>query len=304
MAVLTKWATVAVSVQSAIGATVALSAITKANPGVVTTGSAHGYTTGDYVLMTVQGMYQLNYRVFRISAASGSVFTLEGEDTTNYGTFVATGSTVQKLTHGRSMATRRVTVSQDGRPLLVAMASFHDNPPGIEVMPPAPAVVAPLDTPRLQDWLRDPSPAQEGHVPGWVEHPPPVELRTGEPPTFLGGQGDPSTTRSHWMRVARPVGDDPVLHAALLTYASDYFLLDMVFRSYPDPVNQRRFTAFSLDHAIWFHRPVRFDRWHLHTQETLAITGHRGLTRGMIHDVDGHLAATVTQDVLARPASS
>ena len=82
----------------------------------------------------------------------------------------------------------------------------------------------------------------------------------------------------------------PLLHAALLAYASDYLLLDMAFRSHPERDRSRaRSTGFSLDHAIWFHRPVRFDRWHLHTQETLAISGHRGLVRGAIHDADGHL---------------
>lgn len=127
MAVITKWANVAVSVQSAIGATVAISAITKANPGVVTTGTAHGYATGDYVLMTVQGMYQLNYRVFRISAASGSVFTLEGEDTTNYGTFVATGSTVQKLTLGTSLATLTTINASGGDFDFIDTTTIHDN---------------------------------------------------------------------------------------------------------------------------------------------------------------------------------
>ena len=57
------------------------------------------------------------------------------------------------------------------------------------------------------------------------------------------------------------VGDDPLLHTALLTYASDYLLLDMVFRSYPGGYPPAGLTGFSLDHAIWFHRPVRFDEW-------------------------------------------
>ena len=67
----------------------------------------------------------------------------------------------------------------------------------------------------------------------WIEQPPPLEIRMGEPPNFMGG---PSTqgTRTHWMRLPRDVGDDPLLHAALLAYASDYLLLDMVLRAYPD----------------------------------------------------------------------
>ena len=125
MAIITKWSNVAVSVQSAIAATVAISGITKASPGVVTTGSAHGYTTGDYVLMTVGGMYQLNYRVFRISAASGSVFTLEGEDTTNYGTF--TSGTVQKLTLGTSLATLTNVNASGGDFDFIPTTTIHDS---------------------------------------------------------------------------------------------------------------------------------------------------------------------------------
>jgi acyl-CoA thioesterase-2 len=47
---------------------------------------------------------------------------------------------------------------------------------------------------------------------------------------------------------------------------------------------------------------VRFGRWHLHTQETLAISGHRALVQGAIHDGDGHLVANAMQEVLVRPA--
>ena len=125
MAVITKWSNVAVSVQSAIASTVALSAITKASPGVVTTGTAHGYTTGDYVLMSVSGMYQLNYRVFRISAASGSTFTLEGEDTTNYATFVS--GTVQKLTMGTSLATLTNVNASGGDFDFIPTTTIHDS---------------------------------------------------------------------------------------------------------------------------------------------------------------------------------
>lgn len=103
------------------------------------------------------------------------------------------------------------------------------------------------------------------------------------------------------MRLPRPVGEDPTLHAALLTYASDYFLLDMAFRSGPEPYDGASVVGYSLDHSLWLHRPVRFDQWHLHTQELVALTGHRGLVRGSIHDADGHLVATVAQEVLVRP---
>lgn len=125
MAIITKWSNVAVSVQSAIAATVSCSAITKASQGVVSTGSAHGYSNGDYVLMTVSGMYQLNYRVFRISSASGSVFTLEGEDTTNYSTFVS--GTSQKITFGTSLATLTNINASGGDFSFIDTTTIHDS---------------------------------------------------------------------------------------------------------------------------------------------------------------------------------
>ena len=201
---------------------------------------------------------------------------------------------------GRSFATRRVTVSQGQRELLTAIASFHTNPEGAVLADPPPETPAPFEVPRLQDWALDAPPLLRPAALTWVERPPPVDVRLGEAPTFFGGPLA-SGSRSHWMRLPRDIGNDPGLHAALLTYASDYLLLDMAIRSQPAPVDYDALTTFSLDHSVWLHRPVRFDQWHLHTQETVAISGHRGLVRGAIHDADGQLVASVVQETLVRP---
>jgi len=208
---------------------------------------------------------------------------------------------IDHVRDGRTMSTRRATVEQGSRTLLVAMASFHDGPLEPEIADPPPSVPAPEALPRLQDWLRDLPPELAAHGASWVEHPPPLDLRIGEAPTFLGGPSS-DASRSHWMRLPRDVGDDRLLHTVLLAYATDYLLLDMVFRSYPGGIRSRDFAAVSVDHTIWFHRPVRFDAWHLHTQRTLTLGGHRGLVHGAVHDADGHLVATVMQEVLLRPS--
>jgi acyl-CoA thioesterase II len=208
---------------------------------------------------------------------------------------------VDRVRDGRTMSTRRVGIRQGDRTLLVGIASFHANPPEPHHAPAPPVGPGPDEVPRLQDWiLRLPADGYAGNR-TWVEQPPPVELRNAEPPSFLGfpvGTG----SRSHWMRLPAGVGDDPLRHAALLAYASDFFLLDMLFRDHPQRGEVDTFTGTSLDHSVWFHRPVRFDRWHLHTQDTLAISGHRGLARGAIHDADGRLVASTTQEGLVRPA--
>ena len=208
---------------------------------------------------------------------------------------------VDRVRDGRSMSTRRVSVLQDERPLLTMIASFHANSPTPELAEPPPSTPPPEQLPRLQDWVAELPPDLLARSRSWIDRPPPLELRIGEPPTFLGG-APADGTRSHWMRLPRDVGDDALLNAALLAYASDYLLLDMAFRSQPALVAPGAFNGSSIDHALWLHRPVTFARWHIHSQETIAIAGHRGLVRGAIHDDEGHLVASVMQEVLVRPA--
>jgi acyl-CoA thioesterase-2 len=56
----------------------------------------------------------------------------------------------------------------------------------------------------------------------------------------------------------------------------------------------------SLDHTIWFHRPMRADEWHLHDFTCHGYTGARGLAIGHVFALDGTHVATVAQEVLLR----
>ena len=208
---------------------------------------------------------------------------------------------VDRVRDGRSVSTRRVTVTQGKRQLLVAILSFHDGAPEPGLSETSPSDPGPDGLPLLQDWARDVSPEQRLYGLSWIEHPPPLEIRMDEPPNFMGGPAAQGT-RTHWMRLPRDVGDDPLLQAALLAYASDYLMLDMVLRAYPDRAVLTSFACFSLDHSLWFHRPVRLDGWHRHTLETQAISGFRGLVRGTIRDADGRLVASAMQEGLLRPS--
>jgi acyl-CoA thioesterase II len=210
---------------------------------------------------------------------------------------------VDHVRDGRSMSTRQVTVLENGKPLLTAIVSFHNGSTDPEVAASPPPARPPGDVPLLQDWAGQLPADMAEHGRHWIDHPPPIELRIPEAPGFLGGCLAGST-RSHWMRVPRDIGADQLLHAALLAYASDFLLMDMVFHAHPAAGGLGRSNGLSLDHAIWFHRPVRFDRWHLHSQQALAVVGDRGLARGTIHDDDGRLVATAMQEILVIPATA
>ena len=83
-----------------------VSAVTRANPGVVTTSTTHGYTAGDFVTFTsIGGMTELNGGGFKVgTVGSTTTFNLQDSDgaslnTSGYTAFSAGGSdTVNKLT--------------------------------------------------------------------------------------------------------------------------------------------------------------------------------------------------------------
>jgi acyl-CoA thioesterase-2 len=56
----------------------------------------------------------------------------------------------------------------------------------------------------------------------------------------------------------------------------------------------------SLDHAMWFHRPFRADRWLLYAQDTPNAAGGRGLARGQVFTQEGELVVSVVQEGLVR----
>ena len=71
-----------------------------------------------------------------------------------------------------------------------------------------------------------------------------------------------------WLRADGALPDDPVLHACVLTYASDMTLLDTAVRPHGGCWGDEGLMMASLDHAMWFHRPFRADDWLLYDQDT------------------------------------
>ncbi|MER2518571.1 MAG: phage tail tube protein [Candidatus Accumulibacter phosphatis] len=96
-----KWSAVAVALQSALAAAITITAISKAAEGVVA--STNTLANGEFVVLNVVGMWQLNETVARVKTVSGSGFTLEGIDTTLFDTFIS--GTAQKITFGTSVTT-------------------------------------------------------------------------------------------------------------------------------------------------------------------------------------------------------
>ncbi len=201
---------------------------------------------------------------------------------------------------GRSMSVRQVAIQQDGNALVTATVSFDAYPDGPDTATTTAPGPEPESLPLLQHWAQRAVPGLAERASTWIDRPPPLEVRIAEAPIFLGGAQAPGS-RGHWMRLPRTIDGGPQHHAALLAYASDYLLVDMALRSHPQRVSYATHRGLTLDHAVWLHRPVRFDQWHLYTQHTVAVGGHRALVQGNFVDIEGRQVASTAQEVLVRP---
>jgi hypothetical protein len=120
------WSNVQVAVQSALGTANTISGVTKANPAVATYTGANP-ANGDYIVVTAQGMREIDGRVFRIAnvATGPKTFELEGVNSTAFNTF-SSGS-FQGITYGTTLSTLRGLSSSGGDFNFIDVTTIHDQ---------------------------------------------------------------------------------------------------------------------------------------------------------------------------------
>jgi acyl-CoA thioesterase-2 len=203
---------------------------------------------------------------------------------------------VDRIRDGRSFTTRRVVAIQHGKAIFNLAASFHVPEPGPEHQVPMPEVPEPD---ALPSWHERRQPDSEV-LGDYLDLPRPVDVRhiDWEP---LEVSDPPVLEQRVWMRTDGRLPDDPLLHACVLTYASDLTLLDAAIVPHYGRRIRTDVQIASLDHAMWFHRPFRMDDWLLYIQDSPTAGGSRALARGTIFDRGGRLVASVVQEGLLRP---
>jgi len=208
---------------------------------------------------------------------------------------------VDRVRDGKSFTTRRVSAIQHGKTIFTLSASFHHDEPGpvhAIAMPqvPPPESVQPSHE-RLEKLLGEPARKFFANNP--------IDLRVIGPLSYEA-QLDPSLRTDRnlvWLRADGELPDDPLLHVCLMTYASDMTLLDTVLLRHGLSWADGHTSGASLDHAMWFHRPFRADRWLLYVQDSPVAAGARGLARGEVFTQEGGLVVSVVQEGLIRTGS-
>jgi acyl-CoA thioesterase II len=202
---------------------------------------------------------------------------------------------VDRIRDGRSFTTRRVVAIQRGEAIFNLAASFHIEEEGFVHQLEMPVVPPPEEIPTVRERMED----SGEPLADWFRRPNPIDQRfVGALPWFHTESRDPC--QRLWLRADGELRDDPLLHAAIVTYASDMSLFDSIISPHRVRWEDDSFMGASLDHCMWFHRPFRADEWLLYDQESTTAAGARGLARGMIFTRDGRLVVSVMQEGLVR----
>lgn len=205
---------------------------------------------------------------------------------------------VDRIRDGKSFSTRRVQAYQDGEPLFSSIYSFQVEEKGLEhqdTLPdniPDPESLPPLK--ELMEVMKD-NPAAQYLAKGR-----PFDMRHIEKSIYFYVEGEHVAHQAIWFKTIGPLPDDQIVHNAALAYASDYSLLEPIYRRHGLVWSHPGLMVASLDHAMWFHRPARADQWLLYVQDSPNARGGRGLGLGKIFNREGELVATVAQEGLVR----
>ena len=184
---------------------------------------------------------------------------------------------VERVRDGRSFTTRAVVAYQAGGAILNLIASFQaaeDGEDAQDIRPP--------------DALGTPDDFPEAPTDLFFHH------------RVVRSVREPVPEQVTWMRVPEDLGDDPMVHACALAYLSDEDLLGVAVLPHSLGGQWDALMCASLDHAVWFHRPVRASDWLVFHLSGHGVADARGMAIARVFDASGAHVATVAQEGLVR----
>jgi acyl-CoA thioesterase-2 len=210
---------------------------------------------------------------------------------------------VDRSRDGKSFSSRRVVAIQHGEQIFNMAASFQAEEPGFDHQIPMPEVPRPEDLPDAIAPLRELMLKMPERLPErvrrYIETPRPFEFRAVQAINYLQPRKAPPL-RQVWFRAVGRLPDEQMLHRCLLAYVSDFYLLDTSTLPHGTTFLSAKLIMASIDHAMWFHRPLRVDEWLLYALDSPSASGARGFARASVFASDGRLVASTAQEGLVR----
>jgi acyl-CoA thioesterase-2 len=194
---------------------------------------------------------------------------------------------------------RRVVAIQHGRPIFNLAASFQRPEQGLEHQDQMPDVPGPDGLPDVTEIPADILQNFPEKMRRFFTEKRPFEFRPVRPMNFAEPEKLPAV-KQVWIKTVDKLTDDPVQHQNMLAYVSDYELLGTSTLPHGLSFVDGNVQMASLDHALWFHRPVRVDEWLLYSFDSPNASGARGFARGQFFTREGTLVASTAQEGLVR----
>ncbi|MFA5524985.1 MAG: acyl-CoA thioesterase domain-containing protein [Tissierellales bacterium] len=230
--------------------------------------------------------------------------TVEGQAVHSlHGYFYRSGSVeelveyqVERVRDGKRISNRRVTARQRDRLLFAMSCSYRSSLDGFEHQRPLTIAFEPETAIDLGDIARSEREDVLPFIRQFALHNR-IDVRIADEVGFLTRGELPR--RHYWVRVpsSKAIKDESI-HRQIFAYLSDLFLPGVPLVPHTTPLPGPHLTVASLDHAIWFHRPIRCDDWLLFDTHSPNARGSVNLTQGYAYDRSGQLVASVAQEAL------
>ncbi|MFQ6370273.1 acyl-CoA thioesterase II [Shewanella sp. YIC-542] len=209
---------------------------------------------------------------------------------------------VENMRDGGSFSARRVKAIQKGRPIFYMACSFQEPEDGFDhqaLMPDVPGPEGLMNQQALAMTMRDKVPAK---ILEKFLADAPIEMRMVNPLNPLSpNASDP--TRYIWIRANGALPPQHCMHDYLLAYASDFNFLVTAVQPHGVSFLTPGIRMATIDHSMWFHRPVDLNEWILYAVDSPNAYGARGYVRGQFFNQQGTLIASAAQEGLIRMTS-
>lgn len=206
---------------------------------------------------------------------------------------------VEDIRNGASFSTRRIKAMQNNKVIFYMTVSFQCPEGGYnhqDVMPTAPN---PDDVPSFSDFLSANKDALPRGMREKLLAEKPIEIRPIQQYNWIKPEKTDSDYQI-WLKTNGNLPDDLRIHSCMLAYASDFHFLPTALLPHGASHLLPNFQIATVDHAMWFHRPFRFDDWLLYCMDSPSASNGRGLVRGQIYSRQGELVASTMQEGVIR----
>ena len=209
---------------------------------------------------------------------------------------------VEEVRDGGSFSIRRVTAKQNDKTIFILAASFHKVEEGFEHQLAIDSdIKQPEELLSWEDLVSQFGDFLPKSLKYFLSIERPIDFKPVRIPNPLEPENLPAKEEI-WFKLKGDVSkmDLPLKHQ-ILTYISDYNVLNAAFNPNAKEYNFNNTQTASLDHSMWFFRDFDFNDWMLFSAESPNAYGARGLSKGNIYTRDGKLIASFAQEGLLRP---